>query len=93
MQIPEYVRAQIESIVARAQAQYRSRTEQHQLEGTLNSARGQTDYLRSKFMSGLQDALDPELEAHLQQLLELADDPSTNEYLKQIQAMVQELFL
>lgn len=89
MEIPEYVSRQIQNLVQRARAGADA-SRSHPVAGRLSSTRGQTDFLREK-MGTLGANLDPEIESQLQRIIDIADDPSSNEYLNQIFRMLEEL--
>ena len=89
MEIPENVRNSIMQMIDQAKAQYSARLKTP-LEETMSTTQGQTDLLRSKYMP--KDVkLDPELEAKLQGMIDIADDPNSNDYLRQINEMIENL--
>jgi hypothetical protein len=90
MEIPDYIRAQIQTLIAKARTTYTGR-DTKPVEHYMATARGQADFLKAKYMRAVGKELDPELENELEKVLEVTDDPTANQYLQEISRMVEEL--
>jgi hypothetical protein len=90
MEIPDYIRAQIETLIAKARSTYTGR-DKEPVQRYMATAKGRAEFLRAKYIRALGEGLDPELEQELSKMLEMTDDPASNEYLREIGRMVEEL--